>query len=325
MENASDALKMAGAMLLFVGALSIAVFVLSKARLASASIMEKKEAKKSFYSIENLDDERVVGIDTVISSMYNYYQTQSTIIFYKRNNAGNDEPMPMYYTEASDIINPSKGLTVSVLDKATLSIWNMQNQDVTDYISRDSARNSNDKRAIFGIDIHDELTRQEPWTRNEKTAKEFIDAMVNKVWSPGYDISLYSGLTNNGAKHDGRGEGNEFRTYGEPNHYTDPTTNKTIFNYRLYMSYAYNFDDSGTPLINMVNAKFIERIGVYNYDSFYNSEYVQDEIMGNHLVTNYVGSEIDRSRIYFDNTTESIENKNGENKTVIEYIYIGND
>lgn len=322
MDNASDALKMAGAMLLFVGALSIAIYVLSRARAASANIMAKKDANKAYYAIENVQSEKEVGIDTVIASMYNYYQTQSTIVFYKKTE-DKIEPMPMYYSEASDKIEPNKGLKRSTLDKATLSIYNMAHQNITDPEQRE--RDTKDKRSIFGIDIHDELTRQEPWTRNEETAKKFIDAMVNKKASPGYDISLYNGLNNTAERvssdrgHFGE-EGNIFEKYGK---HQDQTTGNTVYDYRLRMNFIYKFDGN-KALIDMVNAKFIERVGIYNYETFYTHNYVEDNILGNHLVTNYDGSEVDPSRTYFNETDESIDNGKGEKKTVIEYIYVGN-
>ncbi len=336
MENASDALKMAAAMLLFAGALTIAIMVLSRARQSAASIDANKEARKSFHSVESLSSEKEVGLDTVLTNMYNYYQTQSAILFYvgHKNSDGSvviDNKVPLYYTEASDTLNSSKtNDTETTLDKSTLRI-NLGLHSIDDPQSLNM-----DRRAIYGLDIHDELTRQEPWTLNEEKAKQFIDALVNRKETPGYDRSYYSNMNANIAYGDGY-QINYFKVVG---HHEDVTlknpngTNKLVTDYKFHMRFSYDFNkekpetpnNSATALVNMKDAVFVERIGIYNYEAFYDVEYGKDsagnEDRSHVLNSTFNSTTSDSSLIYFDETNETIENNKGEKKNVIEYIYI---
>lgn len=317
MENAGEALKMAAAMLIFVGALSIAIFVLSRARQTSAAIMDKKEAARTYYHIDNLESERIVNVDTVITNLYNYYQSQSTILFYNADTmndakSGRVEPVPLYNTEAKHE-NEMDTRQESNLNKAKLSIGNMNDSN-----------DENEKRKIFGIDTHDELIRQEPWSRNDVTAKQFIDALVNRQETPGYDISRYSGsIYSFSQESPGRGESNVFKPMRLD---TDPISRRRRYHYQLFYNFTYDFDGEKTSLIDLDEAIFVERIGIYNYEAFYDRE-TDDEGKVINMTFNSVTG--DNSRIWFEDfdgedLEESIENKDGEKKTVIEYIYIKN-
>ena len=317
MENAGEALKMAAAMLIFVGALSIAILVLSRARQTSAAIMDRKEAAKSFYSVGNIQSEKEVGVDTVIANLYNYYQSQSTILFFTGDrdadgNISNIKPMTLYYSEANDEVNESKGYNVSILDKSTLKVENSDKHDP------DTPPN---KRAIYGVDTHDELVRQEPWSRNEETAKQFIDALVNRKETPGYDISLYKNYKSTDyAINDGRNSNNKFKPMGS---HIDNTSQQLIYDYQLFYNFVYQFygNKSLAEMSDSSDNKFIERVGIYNYEAIYDKTLDPNETVTDMTYSNV---EKDRSRIYFDDIDDSIENKDGQKKTVIEYIYIKN-
>ncbi|MCI8587011.1 MAG: hypothetical protein HFJ49_00165 [Clostridia bacterium] len=94
MENATDALKMAFAVLIFVLALSISIFGITQARLAINSIAESADEERSFVTDQkgnylnyiNFDiadgGTRTVGVDTVISTMYRAYKENFKIYFY---------------------------------------------------------------------------------------------------------------------------------------------------------------------------------------------------------------------------------------------------
>ena len=94
-ENASDALKMAGAVLLFVMALSVAIFAFTKARTSSEKAMEKLDGTFLFYDTENIyldyhnhfdgnidsnikvqvNQQAIVDKSQFLVNMVNYYKT----------------------------------------------------------------------------------------------------------------------------------------------------------------------------------------------------------------------------------------------------------
>lgn len=97
MENITDALKMAAFVLLFLGALTIGVTTLSQARAASEAILYTKD-EKNYYSFVDEDNyynssagyyktSRVVGIDTIIPTIYRYYKEKFRVEFYDENDS----------------------------------------------------------------------------------------------------------------------------------------------------------------------------------------------------------------------------------------------
>lgn len=71
MENASDALKIAFAVFVFIIALSIVFSLITKIKNTADTVLWYSD-KTNYYSWtdEKIDDGRIVGEDTVISSLY---------------------------------------------------------------------------------------------------------------------------------------------------------------------------------------------------------------------------------------------------------------
>lgn len=96
MENAAEAIKMAAAVLVFVGALAVAIIMIGQARATSDSILYMKDT--SNYDSYTESDEavtsgvvtaegnRIVGLETIIPSLYRYYKEGFTIKFVDENN-----------------------------------------------------------------------------------------------------------------------------------------------------------------------------------------------------------------------------------------------
>ena len=286
MENATEALKMAGAMLLFAIAVSVAIMALSKARDASDSIINYSERSRTFYEIEGQPSEREVQVDAVITKLYNAYSSQDTVVFYKR--VGDSiTPVTLYYTEAQDR-NTKNGSTV--LKDSTLVV----NPNST----------GGDERAIFGIDLSDEQLRDEPWQSSDRQ-KPFIDALVNRENSPKYSHSRNIINTSNNIS---------YTTY------QDNDNNKPITDRGYQIGFVYNFDGHNTPLINL-EGKFIERIGLYNTDSISTS--TGEETTDGTEIATFNGTTTSSSIVSFNETDETIENESGTRRKVIQYIYIG--
>ena len=284
MENASDALKMAGAVLIFVGALSLAVFALTRARQTSARIMDKSN-QGAYYDLDEYISVREVGIETVITNLYSYYNDYTTILFYKATDGSYDEvtggfygtdpikPMPMYYTEALDVNTAGK----SQLERSTLRV----------------ATSGTESRAIYGFDINDEITRQEPWSYDERSDKLFIDALVKGVDSPDYDWSRT--LINSGK-----------------NKYNNRTK-------ILNMQFHYQSQMNDNALAYNTKGRFIERIGQYNYDAIYTKT---EEGSTGDDGKRYTNTTTSGSVMTFDNGEQVLDDKITQKK-IIQYIYIG--
>lgn len=89
MENAADALKMAGSILMFVIALSVAITAFSQARATSDIILSYSDRESSYiddntnYYYVSSDDskKRVVGVETIIPSIYRAKVENYKIVF----------------------------------------------------------------------------------------------------------------------------------------------------------------------------------------------------------------------------------------------------
>lgn len=185
MENATEALKMGFAVLVLVVALSLTIYSFTRVRETSAQITAEADVKQYYQQLTlnetedsaNVQANRIVGVETVIPTLYRYYKENYTILFYKGTgyNEANGTfeqitPMPLYYTETS----------AEYLNGSTLTT------------------NEPDGRAIFGFDIQDEQVRREPWSANQDSSYSFIRAFVNGLFTDNYYTSRTS--TNNPSK-----------------------------------------------------------------------------------------------------------------------------
>lgn len=88
MENAVEALKMAGSVLLFVMALSIAMLSFTQARTAIDTLVKYSDREYStiedndrFYYRKSNETERYVGIETIIPTIYRAFSESYKIVF----------------------------------------------------------------------------------------------------------------------------------------------------------------------------------------------------------------------------------------------------
>ena len=87
MENVADAVKMAGSILLFVIALSVAVFSFSQARETISTVLKlsdretlKIQGDERYYYLTG-DTNRYVGLETILPSIYRAYKENFKIVF----------------------------------------------------------------------------------------------------------------------------------------------------------------------------------------------------------------------------------------------------
>lgn len=89
MENAIDALKMAAAVLVFVLALSLSIGAFSEARITSQTILDYNDREYDYtYVEENGSTQRIVGLETIVPSIYKAYKENYKIVFNFNDNSG---------------------------------------------------------------------------------------------------------------------------------------------------------------------------------------------------------------------------------------------
>ena len=286
MENAVDALKMGFAVLVFIAALSLAIFSFTRVRETSAQITQEADIQEYYQQLSlgatgvtsnNALSSRIVGVETIIPTLYRYYKENYTILFYvgynyndENGTFSNIEPMPIYYTETNET-----------------------------YLGKSTLIHPTVGRAIYGFDIQDEQVRREPWSANQETSYRFIESFVNGTLSEKYYTSRTRSYTNNNPFNDDNDDG------------LGP-----------YYQIDFTFHDGSYNNGGLIgkNYRFVERYGEYNYENISNSG-VEDE----NLVQYYnILSNVTESVDILENG-EVVTNNKGTTKRVIQYIYIASE
>ena len=262
MENAVDALKMGFAVLVLIAALSLAIYSFTRVRETTDVITSEADIKEYYQQLALGEtgvssnyalSSRVVGVETIIPTLYRYYKENYTILFY--NGYGYDssngtftsiEPMTLYYTETSDT-----------------------------YLSSSTLTTTEGSHAIFGFDIQDEQVRREPWSATQETSYNFIKEFVNGINGANgtrYYFSRMSNITN-------RTQENE---YG-----TDDTYGPY---YQLKFKFAGKTTDSDGLIGKNHKYQFVERYGEYNFENVSNTGVDEDNTFNYNMISNVTES-----------------------------------
>lgn len=156
MENAVDALKIAFALFVFIMALSITIFMFNMAKetgdivLASSDVtafMEYKEQDLTGTIVK--DGDRIVGLETIIPTLYKYYKERYTVVFMNADGT----PLTIYKS------------------KTNSNLWS------TNYKNKyyDEAY----KSYVCAFDIEEETRRHEPWVGSASSCKENLDKFLS--------------------------------------------------------------------------------------------------------------------------------------------------
>lgn len=152
MENAVDAFKMAFAVILFTMSLSLAIFMFSEARETADIVLHSSDITEfmEYIELDEMDgtENRVVGLETIIPTLYKYYKENYTVIFLNTNG----EPLKLYETQTN-----SNGWSIGYVNK---------------YYSND------EDLKICSFDVDEETKRYEPWTGNSEKTKQMIDCFI---------------------------------------------------------------------------------------------------------------------------------------------------
>ena len=152
MENAVDALKIAFAVFVFVMALSLSMYMFTMAGETSDIVLQSSDVTRFMEYIETSDmigDERIVGLETIIPTLYKYYKENYTIIF--RDTDGS--PLELYST------------------KTNVDLWS------EGYTNKYYTNNKDLK--VCSFDVDEETRRHEPWTGNTNYYKQNLDMFLS--------------------------------------------------------------------------------------------------------------------------------------------------
>lgn len=166
MENATQALQMAFAVLVFVIALTVSIVSFSNAKQAADSILYTKD-EMNYYEYQGAKgkaaENRIVGLETVIPTLYKYYKENYTVVFkqgvydYTTGNITNWEYLTVYKTASNT--------------------RNWQGTYSTLMTRKYGVENPNEE--IFSFDLDEETLRHEPWTGSYDRIKNNLDCFLN--------------------------------------------------------------------------------------------------------------------------------------------------
>lgn len=149
MENAAEALKLAGFTLLFVAALSIAMVTIMQAKRTSEDVLSYSDNSRYLSNMEitdngNFDDagNRKVNVYDIIPTLYRYYQEKYIVLFYNGSS-----PLEIYK-------GPIK-----------------------------NANEVNDTESISYLNFELEDYKQAYWRDTTKSVKKHVDNIVEKLLS----------------------------------------------------------------------------------------------------------------------------------------------
>ena len=154
MENTVDALKMAFAIFVFTIAISLAIYMFTKARETANIVLQSSDVTKYMEYTDlsdinsgiSIEDDRIVGLETIIPTLYKYYKENYTVIFLKSDGI---TPLDIYETQTEPTLW-SEGYT---------NKYYSDNQDLR----------------VCSFDVDEETRRHEPWTGSNEKIKSNID------------------------------------------------------------------------------------------------------------------------------------------------------
>lgn len=136
MENAVDALKIAFAVFVFTMAISISIYMFTLVGETADIVLQSSDVTEFMQYTEISDmigDDRIVGLETIIPTLYKYYKENYRVIFMNSNGT----PLELYETQT----NPNR--------------WS--NNYGNKYY------NHNEDTRICSFDLSEERSRGEPW------------------------------------------------------------------------------------------------------------------------------------------------------------------
>ena len=175
MESAAEALKLGFAVLVFVMALSISIFMFTQARETAEIVLQSSDNERYYEAIETGTENRIVGFETVIPTVYKYDKERYKVTFKKGT-----------YDAATDTVTITGPLEIYKTE-SNKKLWN--EDYVNDYDGTTTSTSGTETR-ICSFDLVEETQRNEPWVGNTSEIKKHLDAIFSgeKYELPQYPI-----------------------------------------------------------------------------------------------------------------------------------------
>ncbi len=171
MENATNALMIGFAVIVFVLALSVFMYMFTLLNTTSTEIIKSTDIT-AFYQYEGANEDRlsrIVGLETIIPTLYKYYKENFTIIFLDESG----KPLELYKTVTEPDLWGS-GLDIETGKNPNVgNIGKYYTKSETSYSTYDT------QGIVCSFDVDEETTRHEPWTGTITDYKNNIDAFLN--------------------------------------------------------------------------------------------------------------------------------------------------
>lgn len=187
MENAVEALKMVFAVMALVLALSVSIISFNKVK-ATSDIVLYSQDETNYYdyqgAIGKAAENRIIGLETIIPTLYKYYKENYTIIFRQGNyneetgEFGNLKYLPIYTTPSNYKTSNGKNYLWGKADGANKSTYDtlMQNK-YSSYFTNGYKELGN--KEIFSFDLEEETLRHEPWTGSYDKSMENLNCFLS--------------------------------------------------------------------------------------------------------------------------------------------------
>lgn len=229
MENAVDALKMAFAVMVFVLGLTIAIVMFSQLNQVSRIVLASSDITQ-FYDYTTATAEqssRIVGLETVIPTLYKYYKENYTVIFLDEN----AQPLSLYESQTD------RNLWGTGIDPTTGKNPNVGNIGKY-YTTSENLYSVYDNRSVCSFDVDEETIRHEPWTGSDVDFKENLDQFLQ---------GGYFAYPSGGTDSEGRTgyDYNEYISGGFIKRYSDRKFKETLGEY----TYNLTEEENGSTLL----------------------------------------------------------------------------
>lgn len=193
MENAVEALKMAFAVMAFMLALSVSINSFNKAKEASDMVLYSKDETNYYEYYQDYDgvegkaaENREVGLETIIPTLYKYYKENYTVVFreanYNEGEFSNVKPLYVYTTKSNDITSNGTKLWGSNKKDSQGNTYNTYEKLMNDKygININGYKYSSlTNKKIFSFDLEEETLRHEPWTGSYEKARENLNCFLS--------------------------------------------------------------------------------------------------------------------------------------------------
>ena len=165
MENASEALKLAASVLVFVMAITVTIALFSQARETSEIVLQSSDVT-SYYDYQDYTkkdkvyENRIVGLETIIPTLYKYNKENYRIEFWNGTyNAETGEytmttPLTIYTTVSNE------------------KLWS------DGYKSTRTYEQQGNSKKIYAFDFSEEILRNESWLRNQQVIIKNLNYII---------------------------------------------------------------------------------------------------------------------------------------------------